>query len=227
MEAGMKQRKKYAGMHIAVGGSAANPVTNAHKQLLEGICDSGDLDLVVWIPSGVRDDKPNMASSTDRYNMTELAFPDAWRRERNCELLVSQFDVLSNKNTPTINWIRIYQDMYPGAVIKWYTGVDSVIPRKKYGGRSQIQGFWDEGDELWDEHQFIVIPREGYIHPSELDLPEQFEILDLDIHEISSTNVRLRIIENEPFEELIPHEVAEYIKEKKLYCYDPKKRRGI
>lgn len=214
---------QYSGMRIAVGGSAANPVTNAHVQLLEAICDCGLFDLVTWIPSGDRPDKPNLVSGEHRFRMTKLAFPREWQANRTCRLIINPMDVLRPPNTPTIDWIKYYRFVYPGAEVVWYTGVDTVVPI--YDGKSEIEARWVSGYDLWNRYPFIIVPREGYAHPQSLTLPEQFQILNVSIHDISSTEVKARIIAGESFEDLVPDGVAQYIKEYQLYGYDSNRRK--
>jgi nicotinic acid mononucleotide adenylyltransferase len=64
----MSQRK----LRIGVGGSAANPPHWGHIELLKKLLDSGKFDKLIWIPSGIRPDKPGAIEAEHRKKMTEL-----------------------------------------------------------------------------------------------------------------------------------------------------------
>ena len=76
---------------------------------------------------------------------------------------------------------------------------------------------WIRGEELMRNWKFLVLPREGYPHPSTLGLPPNFIVLDVKIHNFSSTYIREQIKNGRVFEHMLSHDVVTYIKENKLY----------
>ena len=101
----------------------------------------------------------------------------------------------------------------------WYTGADSVVPQERFGGKNEIEAYWYEGERLFRDFPFLIVPRPGYPHPSTLELSQNFEIFPAQIKEnISSSEIR-RLIErhDERFVKMVTPAVAEYIKKHRLY----------
>lgn len=208
-------------MKIGIGGSAANPPHIGHRMLLEHLIQSGIFQKIIWLPSGTRKDKDSIASE-HRINMTKLAFADLEKTNSKTKLEIL-FDDTYEKNHPTIWWLKKIQQENPNDEIIWYTGSDVVAPEEKYGGKCEIEAKWEQGEELMKNWKFWIIPRGGFPHPSTLKLPSQFEILDIDNPFcVSSSDIRKRIKEGQPFEHMVVAEVAEYIKKHKLYGWKDK-----
>ena len=201
---------------IAVGGSAANPPQIGHQALINALVSCGRFDEVIWIPSGSREDKKWDVDPDHRVAMTELTFPNILRIRSGTTLTIKYDDVYSN-NTPTINRLRQLSKDYPDAEIYWYTGVDSIVPKDEFDGRCTIEEVWTEGEELMRNWKFIILPRVGYTMPK--NLTPNFEILDVELPDVSSSEIRELIEQGQPFEHLVTIEVAEYIKRFNLYNY--------
>lgn len=212
-----------ARLTILAGGSSANPFTLGHYSLLDGLRKASHADQIIWIPTGERNDK-RLLTSRHREAMTKLAIPTEWTLTPP-RVIVDYSDVYG-ENTPTFLWIRKLEFQYPGAEIRWFTGIDSVLPRREFGGKCEIEAKWKYAEELMKK-SFIILPRAGYPKPSKLFLPENFQVLDIPSVDISSTEVRTLISNCEPFERLVPKKVAQYIKEHNLYGYQSKKKEGL
>lgn len=214
----MEKRKR-----IAVAGSAANPVSRAHREIAELLTQSGMFDLVLWLPSGVRLDKPHLIPSEHRARMTELAFNEEWRMKQSTEFRIDLREVY-RRSIPTIHLLRELKKEHPGAQIIFATGVDVLTPRKDYGGKCDVLHYWDEGESLMNDWTFAVLPREGYPHPKQLQeegkIPKHFIIIDRPLSprgDISSTEIRERITHGKPLDDLVDAPVLEYILKHKLY----------
>ena len=207
-------------MLIGIGGSAANPTHLGHLVLLKHLVLSGIFQKVVWMPSGIREDKKGFAAPEHRVRMTQLAVANLAKFfHEKIELL---FDDAYGKNHPTIWWLKKFQKENPQDTIAWYTGVDSVVSEEKYGGKCEIEARWVSGKELMRDWKFIVVPRKGFPDPRELSLPKQFEVLNVDISDevcIKSSDIRDLIAGGRPFEHLVTANVADYIKANGLYGY--------
>ena len=210
-------------MRIAVAGSAANPVTKAHREFAEILTGSGEFDLVLWFPSGTRFDKPQLISSEHRGRMTEMVFYDTWRKAQPTEFAIDLREA-HRESIPTIELLRELQKENPGTEIIFATGVDVLVPRDEYGGKCDVLHYWDEGESLMNNWTFAVLSREGYLHPRTLQkegkIPTHFLILDRPpspVVSISSTEVRERIARGESFEHMVDEAVANYIRAHKLY----------
>ena len=193
-------------MKIAVGGSAANPPHFGHKQVVESVVLLGCFDQVRWIVSGDRPDKPGLPNSKIRYEMGKMLFANSG------DVLVFYED---EQAIPTFQVIAELQKCYPEAEIVWYCGADHFVPRERFGGNCDILGFWDFGEELFDNQEFLIIPRKG-LDMNKLQLPKKYRILDVQIPEISSTVIRQKIINGDEVKETLP-EIVEYIEKNNLY----------
>jgi len=203
---------------IVAGGSGSNPTHLGHKALLECLLNCGKFKKIIWILSGIREDKKNLISPDHRVAMTMLTLPKEWFYGQGPILIVSFRDVYG-VNRPTSFWLKEIRKENPNAEISWYTGVDSVVPQDRFEGKCEIERQWINGVQLMKEHRFYILPRGGgrYPHPSQLSLPSQFEIIDEDLPDISSTDIVRKIAKGERFEHLVTPEVAAYIKRHRLY----------
>lgn len=194
-------------MKIAIGGSAANPPHFGHKKLVEAILATGEFDEVRWIVSGNRPDKPGLISSRQRWEMTKCLFGDNHPAKIIYEAGLA---------IPTIKVLDEVGKIYPQAKIVWYCGADHFVSRKKFGGKCDIPGFWHKGEKLFREQEFLIVPRKG-IDMKLLQLPKKYQILNVAIPEISSTEIRRRIADNKSVNQLVGNVVAEYIRNNRLY----------
>jgi nicotinate (nicotinamide) nucleotide adenylyltransferase len=203
---------------IAIGGSAANPATIGHYHLIEWLLNSGKFSTVIWILSGDRSDKNNLIDPDHRLALTLLTFHQEWFLRTDTRFIIS-FEDVYGQNTPTINWLEKIQKVHPDHKLVWYTGADSVVPKPEYGNLSEIEAKWVRGKELTANWNFLIFPRPGYSDPNTLSLPKNFEIAQVDLLEVSSSEVRRQILSGEPFENLMMPNAAKYIKQNKLYGY--------
>ena len=203
---------------IAIGGSAANPATVGHYYLIKWLLDSGKFSSVIWILSGDRSDKNNLIDPDHRLALTLLTFPQEWFLRTSVRFIIS-FEDVYGENTPTINWLEKVQKIYPGQKLVWYTGADSVAPKPEYKNLSEIEARWVRGKELVEYWNFLIFPRQGYPNPKTFSLPKNFEIADANLPEVSSSEVRRRILSGEPFENLLSPNAVQYIKQNGLYGY--------
>lgn len=196
--------------NIAIGGSAADPPHLGHFLLINELFNLKRFDKIVWILSGNREDKDYNVSADDRVAMTELMF-SAYRSRPEFTIVYS--DVYKG-NTPTISWINKFKLKFPKANIFWYTGSDVIINKQ---GKCEIKSEWEDGDLLIEETNFLVFHRASYARP--IDLPSNFEILDIELPNIASSEIRSLIQKKESFEHLVTPAVYEYIREHELYGY--------
>jgi len=203
-------------LRIGIGGSAANPPQLGHRHMVEGLLKSSRFDEIYWIPSGVRPDKDGFVSPDNRVAMTLLTFPAEWLWKGKTKFNIKFNDVYSG-NTPTIEVIEHFKGEYPEAEITWFTGADSVVPQERFGGKCEMQAIWIRGEELYKNYHFLILPRPGFTDPRTLNLPGNFEILDISQLDVTSTEIRNKIKNGESIEGLVTKEVAEYIRRNNLY----------
>jgi len=193
-------------MKIAVGGSAANVPHFGHKKLVEAVVSTKKFDQVRWIVSGDRSDKPGMPKSKYRYEMGKMLFAT----NNDVTVLYEPEEAI-----PTFQVITNLKTCCPEAEIIWYCGADHFVPRKKFNDRCDVLGFWDYGEELFENQKFLIIPRKG-VDMSMLQLPKNYQILDVNIPEISSTEIRYKIANGRNVIETLP-EIVKYSAKFQLY----------
>jgi nicotinate-nucleotide adenylyltransferase len=88
--------------------------------------------------------------------------------------------------------------------------------REQFDGKCDVLGFWNEGEYLFENQKFLIIPRRG-INMNTLQLPSDYKILDVEIPEISSTDIRNRIKQGKFVNELTECEIVKYIQNNKMY----------
>lgn len=206
-------------MAIGIGGSGANPPHPVHPMVVKTVMDSGLFGEVIWKPSGERRDKPELVPAIYRDAMTALMFPPEWRYRMPCLFNIDNSDVYGHMETPSILVMEKWQAQFPDEEIWWYTGADSVVPQDKYDGLCEIEAIWHRGSEMMSKN-ILIIPRAGYPHPSTLGLPSNFVVLDVQLPNLSSSDIVKRIRTGKPWEYLYgdpTHPVVQYIKRHRLY----------
>lgn len=210
---------------LYVGGSAANPPHFGHKALIKLLLNKVDeSSKVIWIPSGSRSDKPNLANHKDRKIMTQMLFEDI----TDPRFEIDFTDLEASQNRPTIDILEELQTKNPKSQVIWYTGVDSVIPQDKYDGQGEIEAKWHRGKELMQNWSFLILPRPNYSDPNHLILPKQFEVLDWEGQEKhlldrSSSEIVNLIQSKQSWEHLYggpDNKIVEYIKQNHLYGWE-------
>jgi len=197
-------------MKIAVGGSAANPPHLGHKKLVEAIISTGEFVQVHWIVSGDRPDKPGLMEAKIRYEMGKLLL-------KNTKEVIISYE--KQEAIPTVYVLEKLQRQYSKARIVWYCGADHFVRREKFGGDCDILGFWDKGKFLFENQDFLIIPRVG-LDMNNLQLPVNYQILSVQIPKISSTNIRCRLKQKKSVAKFVGADVRKYIKKNKLYLQE-------
>lgn len=215
-------------MKIAVGGSAANPPHNGHKELLQFILTRFSLfDKVIWIPSGDRNDKEIEVHPDHRIAMTELLIEQNWRTGVNTLPLIIKYDEIYGEAKTTFDRLNELKKELPNDELIWFTGSDSNISR------------WYNGEKLLRENSFYIIPRESFeinyyhyrvVGTERIDIEDKYApisfgekkvyIQDMEklMEGISSTAIRKAIKEgNSWYRSYIPQNIYQYIKENNLY----------
>ncbi len=202
-------------LRIGIAGSAANPPHLEHRRLIKMLIDLNLFDMLFWIPSGVRSDKPGFVSPHHRVAMTELTIPQSWLYKTKTEFRIL-YDEVYGDNTPTISLLKAFQEQYPVADISWITGSDSVcnLPNRQ----TFLIKDWIGGNELMERWNFVIIHRAGY-PIDEATLPKNCVVLPQRLHSIASSDIRQKIAAGLPFEQYVTASVAAYIKRYELYGY--------
>ncbi len=201
---GRKLRKR-----IVLFGGSFNPPHIPHEKI------AGDLaeryDLVYVIPCGYRKDKltTNTILPEHRMEMVKLAFKNIPK------VKLDLYDLENDVFTPNYLLQKRYEELYPDVEIWHLIGEDIIAGRCR--NESEIQKGWDNGSEIWNKLNFLVIIRPGYEARAE-DLPPNSETIEIKGMIGSGTMIRDRIRKGKSIEGLVDPKVIEYIKKNNLYA---------
>ena len=166
--------------------------------LAERILKKARLD-EVWLlvtPQNPWKSQSELLDDSKRLEMARLALEDHPR------LVASDYEF--HLPRPSYTWNTL-QD-FPDRIFSLIVGGDNWAKFKS----------WYEHDKILAHHRIIVYPRRD----AEIDidsLPKRVRLIPMDLIDISGTEIRRRIQEGLPYQDLVPRKVAEYIEKNKVY----------
>lgn len=198
---------------IAVFGGAFDPFHLGHLEVTRRLLEQ--FDRVVVVPCGSRPDK---ASTDDVLPVHRAAMIDlslrALKAEAPDRLAVEYFDL----ELATFTRTRELEARFANLGKVWHViGTDWVVGGKS--GESRIHTVWEEGPRLWQDLNFAVVARPGFVVSAE-GLPPKREVIDLS-NPIEGREIRTRAFNHEPLDGLVSPAVAEYIKRHELFSGRP------
>lgn len=195
-------------MHFRIGilGGSFDPIHSAHIAAAQIAIERLSLDWVYFVPAGTpyhRDE--TFASAEERLHMTKLAI------EGDPRLRVSDVDVLRSGNTYTIDTIRDLQEQFaaanPSDSAEWFL----ILGADAHAGLDS----WREPTEIANRVSLVVISRPG----SEISEIAQYPttVIQIPGWDISSTEIRGKLLEGQSVDGLLPEVVIDYIHDNALY----------
>lgn len=187
-------------MKIGIFGGCFNPPHYMHKQIALDLISKGYLDKVIYVPTGNRYNKKDLASVKDRYNMLKIMTKD------NKYLLVSHFEV-KNELVYTYQTLDYFRKKYPHDEIYFICGSDNLKEFKT----------WKRYKYILNNYKILVVSRNG-LGSNLIDRYDNANIILTNIKEsnLSSTDIR-KSIKEDSYNCLVEVEVLEYIKKNRLY----------
>ncbi len=197
---------------IGLMGGTFDPIHYGHLVTAEVARVKFQLEVVVFVPSGIPPHKQAIAISPgrDRFMMTVLA------TATNPHFEVSRAELDRKGPSYTIDTVREFQRRCaPGAEIFFITGADAALEIFT----------WKDARELLRACAFIVATRPGYcMERLEAELAEARRlaargvfVVEVPALAISSTDIRARVAEGDPIRYLLPESVENYIRKAGLY----------
>lgn len=198
----LKNLKKYK--RIAIMGGTFDPVHFGHLAAAEASREKFSLDRVLFIPSGTPPHKnaKNLTYAEHRYNMTRLAIKGN-KYFRASRLEIDRPDV--TYSVDTLKEIR--KHMPDGAELYFIIGADTA----------PLVSTWKDYKKVIKLCKFIIVARQGYDIAGIDGILDNAEILSIPLLDISSTNLRGRIMIRNSIKYLLPKAVEKYIYSKGLY----------
>ena len=182
-----------------------NPIHRAHLKMAEYVLKNYGFDKIIFIPAyrpPHKDYSPDMC--LHRYNMVKEAI------KYNPKFEISDIEFkLEGKSYSYLTVLELYKKYNIDGNIKFIIGTDAF---------SQIKT-WYETDKLKKIVDFIVFIRDNKtVNFENLKLDGyNFKFTNMPFTDISSTELRQRIVENKPIDNLVTEEVKEYIIKNGLY----------
>jgi nicotinate-nucleotide adenylyltransferase len=191
-------------------GGAFDPVHNGHLAIARGALEKATLDRVLFMPVGAPAHRATHAPAADRAEMVRLAIESEDPR--------LQFDATAlDQPGPayTADTLALARNAYPDDALFFIAGADSLAFSK-----------WRRLDEVAAAvERFYVVPRPGsawsdveaVIGDIEPALRARFAPIDIEVPDISASEIRARIAAGESIDGLVPDAVARYIERSGLY----------
>lgn len=194
---------------IGLLGGTFDPIHIGHLHLAQAVADVAALDKVLFMPVGSPAHRETHASADDRKEMTQLAIA------RNARFEFDDTALEQPAPAYTADTLALLRQKRPDDRFCFIAGIDSLA-------RSR----WRRLDEVARAlEKFYVARREGVdvaeLAPMLADLePEsraRFEIVDVSLMDVSSTEIRALVKAGRSIRYLVPDAVAGYIADRALY----------
>lgn len=197
-----KMEKKRIGLF----GGTFNPIHCGHVKAAESVQNIFSFDRILFIPSYLPPHKESgdVASAAHRLKMVELALASFDR------FFPSSVEIDARGTSYSILTLNKIKEMFPQTEAFFLLGIDAFL---------EIET-WKDYEDVLKQCSFVVMSRPGFRLSEAKDiLTEKYKIYLLSINtlDISSSKVRERIRKNQPIEGLVPENVENYIKERRLY----------
>ena len=202
---------------LGIFGGAFDPIHKGHTQLLKYISDLEIIDEIQVIPNYASPhNKDIQADEKHRLKMLEIAFKGL----KNIKL--NNIELKNKTKSYTYETLKCLKDIYPEKHLSLIIGLDSL-----YSFTS-----WKNWEKILSLCSLLVLGRklndslrlnsdlESRISPDYEDFFSghgKILILKNDLINISSTDVRLKLKNNENLKGIVDDQVLEYISSKSLY----------
>ena len=194
-------------MKICVFQGTFNPIHNAHLRMGKFVCEKFDFDKILYIPAFIPPHKAcDNSYAHHRLKMVELAVEDNEKFE------ISDIEYKrQGKSYTYLTILELYKKYEIEGKINFIIGTDAF---------EKIET-WYESDKLKNLVKFIIFIREENFQKERYDFLKEkgydFEFQSLSFKDISSTELRKKIKNNEDISEFLPQKVKEYIEKNELY----------
>jgi len=188
-------------MKVAIFGGSFDPVHKGHIRNAEYILWERKPEKLILVPAYISPFKQGIqaADAHHRLQMLSIAFTGLGNVE------ISDFEINREGISFTVDTLRHFSKIY--SEIELIIGYDNLLSFDR----------WHEPDEIIKMCKLIVLRRKIDGNMPDNKYFEQAVFLNSPLINISSSEIRNRLVKKLPVEEFIPHGVIEYIKQKKLY----------
>ncbi|NLL73516.1 MAG: nicotinate-nucleotide adenylyltransferase [Clostridiales bacterium] len=196
---------------VGIMGGTFNPIHNGHLFLAEHAYEQAKLDYVLFMPTMNPPHKADIAieSAEHRINMVDLAISD------NPHFRLSDFEYQRPGMTYTSDTLELLKELEPDTEYYYIVGGDSLMmmdhwmnPQMVFDLATIVTGSRKQGEanDLKIQAQHLERKYNGKVI-----------LLDMPIMEMSSENIRERILNRKFIKYYVPEKVMSYIYDNKLY----------
>lgn len=183
-------------------GGSFNPIHNGHISLARQLKEKAGLD-EVWLmvsPQNPMKRQTDLLSDEARLQMARLAL------KYEPGIIASDYEMHLPK--PSYTWLTLQSLSrdYPDRQFVLMIGGDNWA----------IFHRWYHADDILQNYQVVVYPRRDE-QPVEKSLPAGVTIVEAELLDVSSTEIRQRIREGRSIQKLVPPSVAAFIKQEGYY----------
>ena len=196
---------------IGILGGAFNPIHNGHLMIAESAREQFALDRVLFIPTGhsPRKHKQRITDSVHRCAMISLAISD-----KDCFVL-DEIEVHSSAISYTYRTMEKLKEEYISCELFFVLGADSLFDFESWRNPELILKNCNIlAAYRKHQHQEKFFQQISYLNKK---YPDKFFPLDAPILDVSSQEIRQRVIEGRTIEHFVPESVEAYIQQHKLY----------
>lgn len=197
-------------MDIGIYGGTFDPVHMGHVGMLKKVIAARGLDKVIVLPDRIPPHKQSdgLVSGEHRINMCKLAFAKCKDTE------VSDWEINREGKSYSVITLRHMHEVYPEDRLYFIMGSDMLLSFDK----------WYMYEEILTLSGLICVSRCKEDSPVLEECADKLRakggevvIVDTEPFEVSSTEIRRRLRENESCEGLMDKKVLRYISENHLY----------
>ncbi len=188
---------------IGVLGGTFDPIHNTHLDMARAAMEGAHLDTVLFVlsarPPHKQDD--TVASPEQRLKMLEAALEDEPNFEP-CGIELRREGPSYMRET-----LCDLEQQYPGAELFLIVGLDSLLDFPN----------WRDPEDILARARLLVAPREGDGRVIPASLEGKYDFVPFEESDVSSTEIRGRVAQDEPIDGLVPAAVARLIREGGIY----------
>ncbi|KKT97834.1 MAG: putative nicotinate-nucleotide adenylyltransferase [Microgenomates group bacterium GW2011_GWA1_46_15] len=182
-------------MHITLFGGSFDPPHNGHLKVADHIIQANVADEAWFVPCAKHPFAKHLSPTTHRIAMLKLLHAHT----------INLFEAESHRPSYSIDTLNHFAVTQPQDSFSWLIGSDQLPLFPK----------WHHYTELLQKFKIYVYPRTGF--PLNGLLPGMVGLTTMPTIDISSTEVRARVKNNQSLHNLVPPAVTQYIQENRLY----------
>jgi nicotinate-nucleotide adenylyltransferase len=188
---------------IGLLGGTFDPVHIGHLLMARAAMETMGLDKVIFIPSCVPPHKktPTLFTAQARLKMVRVAITGIPQFE------ASDFEVNKGGRSYSVDTVRHFREVYsPLTKLFFIVGGDAI----------KELAHWKNIEEIKKMCSFVSVNRPGYARG---DHKFKYRAVTMNGIEMSSTEIRKRILQGKTVQYLVPDSVLRYIKRHRLYQF--------